>query len=89
MSSSLLLTYGYQEPRDLDNARWLARRPLVNGSIKYNQNLEKQTFSVELVGAGERSDRSGSTSYSTLPGYVIANASYSYNFSKIFLFIRA
>lgn len=81
-SSSLLFTYGYQEPRDTDNDRWLIRRPLVNGSVKYVQNFDTQNFSVEVVAAGERTDRNGPTSLTTLPGYAIANASYSYSLAK-------
>ncbi|WP_374075928.1 TonB-dependent receptor plug domain-containing protein [Bdellovibrio bacteriovorus] len=77
-TSSLLMTYGYQEPRDVDNARWLIRRPLVNGSIKYIQTWGPQTGSLEVVGAGERLDRNSNTTLTTLPGYAIANASYSY-----------
>lgn len=78
-SSSLLMTYGYQEPRDIDKDRWLARRPLVNGSIKYLQSWNKHSGSLELMGTGERLDRSSSTVYISLPGYMTANASYSYN----------
>lgn len=78
-NSSLLMTYGYQEPRDVDNSRWLIRRPLVNGSVKYIHSWGPQTASFEVFGAGERSDRSSNSSFTTLPGYAVANASYSYN----------
>lgn len=81
-SSSLSLAYGYQEPRDMDNNRWLTRRPLVNGSIKYLQSWGSQSGSVEFVGVGERVDRSGASEYTSLPGYVTANASYSFDISK-------
>lgn len=80
--SSILFTYGYQEPRDLDNARWLIRRPLVNGSLKYTHSWGVQTGSFELVGSGERLDRNSNTSLTTLPGYVVANASYSYEVNQ-------
>lgn len=80
--SSLLLAYGYQEPRDIDNDRWLTRRPLVNGSAKYNQSWNAHTGNLEIVGVGERLDRNGPNSYTSLPGYITANASYSYELGK-------
>ncbi|KYG68036.1 outer membrane receptor protein [Bdellovibrio bacteriovorus] len=75
--ASVVATYGYQEPRDLENDRWLLRRPLVNGSLRYIQAWGKHSGSVELIGAGTRSDF-GATGIVTLPGYVTANAAYSY-----------
>lgn len=81
-SSSLFLAYGYQEPRDTDNNRWLIRRPLVNGSVKYLQSWGPQSGSLELIGVGERVDRSGANKYTSLPGYVTANASFSYDMGK-------
>lgn len=81
-TSSLLMTYGYQEPRDLDNDRWLIRRPLVNGSIKYYQSWDKHSGSVELMGTGERLDRNSNSTYISLPGYAVANASYSYTLGR-------
>lgn len=81
-TSSLLMTYGYQEPRDLDKNRWLQRRSLVNGSIKYLQSWEKHSGSLELMGTGERLDRNSNTTFISLPGYAVANASYSYALNK-------
>lgn len=78
--STLLATYGYQEPRD-DNDRWLLRRPLVNGSIKYLQNWDRHSGTLEFVGAGTRTDKKGTSQIVTIPGYVIANAAYSYRWS--------
>lgn len=83
-SSSLSFTYGYQEPKDTDKATWLLRRPLVNGSIKYMHNWDKHTASLELVGVGSRNDSirvSNQTVTVELPGYALANASYSYAYS--------
>lgn len=80
--SSLLFTYGYQEPRDLDNKRWLLRRPLVNGSIRYMTRWEKHSTNFELLGSGEKLDKSNGTTVISLPGYVVANASYSYNYNS-------
>lgn len=81
-SSSLFIAYGYQEPRDIDNDRWLIRRPLVNGSVKYFQSWGPQSGSLEVVGVGERLDRSGSSSYTSVPSYVTTNASFSYDLGK-------
>lgn len=76
---SVMATYGYQEPRDITNDRWLPRRPLVNGSLRLIQSVaDAHTVTVEGVGVGTRIDRSSSTGYSTLPGYAIANAAYSW-----------
>lgn len=80
--SSILIAYGYQEPRDIDNDRWLTRRPLVNGSAKYMQSWDVHTGSFEIVGVGERLDRSGANTYTSLPGYITANASYSYELGR-------
>ncbi|MGZ3792661.1 MAG: TonB-dependent receptor domain-containing protein, partial [Bdellovibrio sp.] len=77
--SSLSISYGYQEPRDEDNNRWLARRPLVNGSIKYQHSWGLQIANIELIGVGERLDLIGNNNYTSLPGYITSNASYSYD----------
>jgi outer membrane cobalamin receptor len=77
--SSWLFAYGYQEPRDLDNNRWLMRRPLVNGSVRYVKRWDKHSTNFEVLGAGERLDRRNSTTIVSLPGYVVTNASYSYS----------
>lgn len=81
-NSSLFITYGYQEPRDIDSASWLIRRPLVNGSIKYTQYWNKTTGSFEILAVGERLDRDSTTTLTSLPGYAIGNASLSYEFRK-------
>lgn len=80
--SSLYLSYGYQEPRDLDNNRWLVRRSLVNGSIKYVQHLGAMTGSFEVVGVGEKIDNTSPSTFKSLPGYVTANASFSQNINE-------
>ncbi|MEN0057205.1 MAG: TonB-dependent receptor [Bdellovibrio sp.] len=81
-NSSLFFTYGYQEPRDLDKAQWLIRRALVSGSVKYLHTYSAHTGSIEVVGKGEILDRTGSTSYRTLPGYAVANLAYSYDWGQ-------
>lgn len=77
-NGTLMATYGYQEPRDVDNDRWLLRRPLVNGSLKYLQTLDRHTGSIELIGAGTRTDYGFQSVPTVNPGYVIANAAYSF-----------
>lgn len=77
-NGTLIATYGYQEPRDIDNDRWLLRRPLVNGSLKYLHTLEKHTGSLEFIGAGTRTDNGFQSAPTVLPGYVTTNAAYSY-----------
>ncbi|WII72547.1 TonB-dependent receptor [Bdellovibrio sp. 22V] len=79
--STVLATYGYQEPRDIQNDRWLLRRPLVNGSLKYLRNWNKHSGALEIVGSGTRSDF-GSSGVVTLPGYVVANAAYTYSWNE-------
>lgn len=81
--SSLLLTYGYQEPRDMDKDRWLLRRPLTNGSIKYTHTWGSHTGSVEAVGAGERLDTTGPGGLiQSIPGYATGNIAYSYDWDR-------
>lgn len=81
-SSSVLVTYGYQEPRDLDKNMWLSRRPLVNGSIKYFQSWKAHSGSLEVMGTGEKLDRVASNTYTSLPGYAVLNASYNFQYDK-------
>lgn len=85
-SSSLLVSYGYQEPKDLSNGRWLQRRPLVNGSVRYSQYWSAHTGTLEIQGAGERVEKNGNgpNAFTTIPGYAIANAAYSYQFGNGF-----
>ncbi|MNJ91355.1 Vitamin B12 transporter BtuB precursor [compost metagenome] len=83
--SSVTATYGYQEPRDLTNDRWLPRRPLVNGSLRLTKSFyDIHTVSLEGVAVGARIDRSGANAYTTLPGYAIANAAYSFRIDEGF-----
>lgn len=81
-ASSLLLTYGYQEPRDLDKNTWLNKRPLVNGSVRYTQSWNEFRGSLEVMGAGERVDQVSLTRTGSLPGYVVFNASGSYDYDQ-------
>lgn len=87
--ATFIASFGYQEPRNVATSSWLLRRPLVNGSLKYLQNYEKHTAALELVGAGERMDNGAPINMSTysstsVPGYVTANAAYSYKWSEYF-----
>ncbi|KHD87360.1 MAG: outer membrane receptor protein [Bdellovibrio sp. ArHS] len=88
-ASSIVATYGYQEPRDFENDRWLLRRPLVNGSLRYIQGWDnKHSASLEFIAAGTRLDN-GATDVISIPGYVTANAAYSYTVNdKLTLYTR-
>lgn len=87
--SSWLFSYGYQEPRDADKHTWLLRRPLVNGSVRYMFSSRPHSASFELMGAGQRTDRITNTQTVMLPGYMTANASYSYQFDELLtLYVR-
>jgi outer membrane cobalamin receptor len=78
-------TLGYQEPRDVVNATWLARRPLRSGSARLTQSFEKESVSLEYVSTGSRRD--GSV---MLASYSVWNASYNRQFADNFTgFIRA
>lgn len=91
---TVIATYGYQDSRNLETDTRLLRRPLVSGSLKYLQRLGAHIPSFELVGAGERLDNGAPLSPSTyelttLPGYMIANAAYSYEWDqKSTVFVR-
>lgn len=81
-TSSVVATYGYQEAKDIGSGRWLTRRPMVNGSLRYSQNWGAHAGVFELLGAGEKLDRTGTSTYSFLPGYLVANATYNYTLSE-------
>ncbi len=85
-NSSLLLSYGYHEPKDLGDGRWLQRRPLVNGSLRYSHYWSAHTGTLEVQGAGQRVEKNGTgaNAFTTIPGYAIANAAYSYKFDNGF-----
>lgn len=87
--SSWLFSYGYQEPRDVDSHTWLLRRPLVNGSVRYMFHSRPHSASLEIMGAGQRTDRITNTQSIMLPGYMTANASYNYQFDELLtLYVR-
>jgi iron complex outermembrane receptor protein/vitamin B12 transporter len=68
--------WGYQEPWDVQNARWLLRRPLQTGSLGLDHVLDQDRFHFELVWNGERLDRFSLTTYGNLEAYLISNASW-------------
>ncbi len=70
------LNLGYQEPKDINTGRWLARRPLKSGSLSYSQKQAGRTWSLELVGRGERDDFKSASETVSLPGYTSLNSSY-------------
>lgn len=79
---NIQLTMGYQEPRDLDNANWLQRRPLKTASLKLRQEIGLVGLGFEAIHSGERRDRSGMTTYINLPDYTLLNATVDYKPSE-------
>jgi len=76
------LSLGYQEPRDLVNARWLPRRPLHSGGLRVTQTWDNDSLGMEVVGNSTRLDTATGTR--NLEGYVIAHAFYNHEFSPQF-----
>lgn len=78
--TDLRVALGYQEPKDLSNDTWLARRPLQSGSARISQKLDsKNSGYFEVFGNGERRDQSyryGPPRYVNLSTTVISNAAY-------------
>lgn len=75
-TQKLTVNLGYQEPRDVNTGRWLARRPLQSGSLVYSKKENPTTWTVELVGRGDRDDFKNSTEMVRLRGYTSLNSSY-------------
>ncbi len=87
--TAMRLNLGYQEPWDVQNARWLTRRPLQTGSVSLNQIWEKNRFHYEVLWNGERLDRFSLSSYGNLEAYVISNAAWTYEHSSsLSLYVR-
>lgn len=85
---TLQLNLGYQEPRDIDKADWLVKRPLRTASLKANQQFEKLSVGAEIVHNGERRDRS--SSYGMLPAYTYLNLTSDYKvYENTQVFVRA
>lgn len=80
-SAKLIMTAGYQEPYNKTSRNWLNRRPLTNGSIKWMDQIGKHGYSFETILIGTREDLNRGR-IANLPGYAIANASYSYDVSE-------
>jgi iron complex outermembrane recepter protein len=79
------LSLGYQEPKDIANAKWLARRPLRTGSARLTKDFEDKNISLEYVMSGARFDRNV-----MLSGYSIWNLSYNQNFKNdVSVYVRA
>jgi iron complex outermembrane receptor protein/vitamin B12 transporter len=71
------LSLGYQEPRDITNAKWLPRRPLVTASIGVVKAWEKNSTGADIIYSGDRTDASGSTSSRQLASHTTVNVNYS------------
>lgn len=75
---------GYQEPRDVTNAKWLARRPLVTASLGLSKEWEKDSVGAEIVYTGDRTDRATATTDRQLASRTLLNLNYTYNLSSQF-----
>jgi iron complex outermembrane receptor protein len=71
---SVLATY--QEPWDETNKRWLYRRPLASGSIRYVYSIENWQAQAELLAIGARGDVGGEA-----PGFLSGNIAATYDIS--------
>jgi len=65
---------GYQEPWDVDAARWLLRRPLKTASLRLTQSWDKSDAGFEVISVSDRMDRFGTTTYGSLASYMTTNA---------------
>lgn len=85
MNQQISALGAYQEPWDETNKRWLVRRPLISGSLRYSISLGDYQTAAELVMVGSRSDRTGA-SYGEIPGYAVANLAGTYNINDDYSF---
>lgn len=76
------LSLGYQEPRDVDQADWLVRRPLRTASFKVRKEINQFSLGAEVVHNGDRRDRMGMTANGTVEGYTYVNATAEYKYSE-------
>jgi len=90
LGMNYVLALGYQEPRDISRNDWLARRPMRTASFKYIQNIaDTMTTMIELNHTGSRVDKSGNTTYETLPYQTLVNAVVDWQISSVFsTFVR-
>lgn len=90
LGMNYVLALGYQEPRDISRNDWLARRPLRTASFKYIQNIaDTVTTIIEVNHTGSRTDKSGNTTYDTLPANTLVNAVVDWQVSSVFsTFVR-
>jgi iron complex outermembrane receptor protein/vitamin B12 transporter len=64
---------GYQEPWDVDAARWLLRRPLKTASVRLTKSWEKYDVGYEVTAIGDRLDRISTAEYGSLDSYMVSN----------------
>lgn len=68
------LGVGYQEPWDVNGARWLLRRPLRTESVRLTADLsDSLNTGFEVLHVGERLDRVSTTRYEGLDAYTVVN----------------
>ncbi len=65
---------GYQEPWDVDGARWLLRRPLKTATVRLTKSWEKSDIGYEVTAVGDRLDRMSTAEYGSLDSYMVSNA---------------
>ena len=88
-AAQLNFSLGYQEPKDLSSGEWLVKRPLRTASLKVRKDFNKSGFGVEMIHNGDRRDKSGSASYSTIGSYSLVNLVVDYKPSEpVTLFSR-
>lgn len=81
LEHTLQLSYGYQEPWDIKNAKRLFRRPIASGSARYFYRSEKKwSFMTEGTGTGQRYDEVFG-SRQKLSGYFLVNNSFGYSWT--------
>ncbi len=83
------ISLGYQEPKDVEAANWLIRRPLRTAGLKVRKDFTDINIGAELVHNGDRRDRTGMTSNGTVAGYTYLNVTTDYKLDEnIFLYAR-
>lgn len=76
------INFGYQEPRDVTNAKWLARRPLVTASAGLQKNWEKDSAGLQVAYTGDRTDRASATRDRQLASRTLLNVNYNHKINS-------
>jgi outer membrane cobalamin receptor len=70
-------SFGYQEPYDLENNRWLLRRPLQTASLNLTYLFERGSLNYEIFYSGEKLDNT-TAGVASLPSYQVSNVASRY-----------